>query len=281
MALAMRAAFIASVAAAAQGDAASLAAPTGGGGFPFPYNWSKFPTAWFAANATRWESEAQLAEIGKYSMAILGWQHLAASTHWTAIVYTQIEQAAIIKKAHPDMPVFVYSGFGFAAGFNNGTWPALESVLKDPKGSPFRDFFLQGSSKTVATQTYCQQGHTSTGATGSHCLSYVWNMANASARDYYMENVVAPLASSESIDGVFYDGFNWCEQLRCNCALLLLLGLTAAVRTRAGATSFRRRGGRRPSTSRIARTLELSTPRQPPPGLPMRPLQQQLRRLRS
>ena len=58
-------------------------------------------------------------------------------------MYQQMEQAAIIKKAHPDLPVFVYSGFGFAAGFNNGTWPALDSVVKDPKGSPYRDFFLQ------------------------------------------------------------------------------------------------------------------------------------------
>ena len=146
---AWRIVFLALGAVAASGSAASVVAakvdddeasgssvrqqPPAGAAFPFPYNWSKFPTAWFAANATDWESEAQLAEIGKYSMAILGWQHLAATTHWEAIVYTQIEQAAIIKKAHPGMPVFVYSGFGFAAGFNNGTWPALNSVLKDPK----------------------------------------------------------------------------------------------------------------------------------------------------
>lgn len=87
--------------------------------------------------------------------------------------------------------------------------PALDSVLKDREGSPYRDFFLQGTKQTVATQTYCQQGHTSTGATGDHCLSYVWNMANASARDYFVKHVVSPLATSPSIDGVFYDGFNW------------------------------------------------------------------------
>ena len=34
-------------------------------------------------------------------------------------------------------------------------------------------------------------------------------MANASARDYFVEHVVSPLATSPSIDGVFYDGFNW------------------------------------------------------------------------
>ena len=40
---------------------ATLAA---GASFPFPYNWSKFPAAWFAANTTDWEDEAQLDEIG-------------------------------------------------------------------------------------------------------------------------------------------------------------------------------------------------------------------------
>ena len=32
--------------------------------------------AGFGGNATNFESEEQLEEIGKYSLAILGWQHL-------------------------------------------------------------------------------------------------------------------------------------------------------------------------------------------------------------
>ena len=103
-----------------------------GASFPFPYNWSKFPTAWFAANATNWEDETQLDEIGKYSMAILGWQHLDTETDWTAVVYTQLTQAAIIKSRHPDIPVFVYCGYGFAFGLNAGTFPVMQSVMKDP-----------------------------------------------------------------------------------------------------------------------------------------------------
>ena len=108
---------------------ATLAA---GASFPFPYNWSKFPAAWFAANATDWEDEAQLDEIGKYSMAILGWQHLDTETEWTAVVYTQLTQAAIIKSRHPDIPVFVYCGYGFAFGLNAGTFPVMQDVMKDP-----------------------------------------------------------------------------------------------------------------------------------------------------
>ena len=58
------------------------------------YDWSRFPAAWFGANATHWESPSQIAAIGKYAMAILGWQHLAGLDNMTAVVYAQLTQAA-------------------------------------------------------------------------------------------------------------------------------------------------------------------------------------------
>jgi len=173
-----------------------------GTAFPWAYDWSKFPTAWFAANDTVWESAEQIAAIGKYSMAILGWQHLDNAANWTAVVYLQLTQAAIIKDAHPKMPVFVYCGFGFAFGLNSGTW----AIMNDPV---YKDFFLQSSDGPVFTQTNCQQGHTSPGATGGRCIGHFWNMANASARDYFVEKLVEPLATAPMIDGVFYDAFNY------------------------------------------------------------------------
>merc|ERR1711934_452388 len=78
---------------------AVLAPSASGAGFPFPYNWSKFPTAWFASNATNWESNEQIELIGKYSMAILGWQHLDTPLNWTAVVYTQLTQTPPFAKA--------------------------------------------------------------------------------------------------------------------------------------------------------------------------------------
>merc|ERR1711934_243539 len=188
---------------------AVLAPSASGAGFPFPYNWSKFPTAWFASNATNWESDEQIELIGKYSMAILGWQHLDTPLNWTAVVYTQLTQAAIIKNKHPNLPVFVYCGYGFAFGLNAGTWPIMESVLKDPVGSEYRDYFLQSAHGPVFTQTNCQQGHTSRAAAADHCLGYFWNMANSSARDYFITNLVEPLSTAPMIDGVFFDAFNY------------------------------------------------------------------------
>ena len=88
--------------------------PVNAANWPFKYDSSKFPAAWFGANATHWESDAQIEAIGKYQLAILGWQHLTVTTNFSAVVYEQITQAAIIKERHPDLPVFVYCGFGWA-----------------------------------------------------------------------------------------------------------------------------------------------------------------------
>ena len=69
-------------------------------------------------------------------MAILGWQHLDTPSDWVDVVYLQLTQAGIIKDKHPDLPVFVYTGFGWAMGLN----AAVDAIWHDPS---YKDFFLQ------------------------------------------------------------------------------------------------------------------------------------------
>jgi hypothetical protein len=167
--------------------------------FPWPYDWTRFPAAWFGANATHWESPAQIDAIGKYALAILGWQHLAGMDNMTAVVYPQLTQAAILKDAHPSLPVFVYCSFGWAFGMNANVFP----LMNDPR---YADFFLQSTHGTFEySRTNCQQMHTS----DKHCVGYFWNFANSSARDYFVSHLVAPLAQAPTIDGVFFDAFNY------------------------------------------------------------------------
>ena len=183
--------------------------------FPFAFNESKFPAAWFGANATSWESDAQLEAIGKYSLAVLGWQHLTMVTNFTAVVYEQITQAAIIKSAHPDLPVYVYVGFGWAMGLNAGAEPVLFDASH-------RDYFLLGADGGyIFTQTDCQQGHTTPAATDNRCIGHFWNFANASARDYYVDQLVAPLAAAGPIDGVFFDATNYGYDIPEVCLLVV------------------------------------------------------------
>ena len=117
----------------------------------WPYDWSRFPAAWFGSNATHWESPEQIAAIGKYSMAILGWQHLGLTDNMTAVVYPQLTQMAIIKDAHPSLPVLIYCSLGWAFGMNAAVWP----LMSDPR---HKDFFLQSSGGSLEfSRTNCQQ----------------------------------------------------------------------------------------------------------------------------
>jgi len=167
--------------------------------WPWPYDWSRFPAAWFGSNATHWESPDQIAEIGKYAMAILGWQHLGLTDNMTAVVYPQLTQMAIIKDAHPSLPVFVYCSLGWAFGMNAAVWP----LMAEPR---YKGFFLQSSGGSLEfSRTNCQQEHTN----DKHCVGWFWDFANASARDYFVAHLVAPLADAPSIDGVFFDAVNY------------------------------------------------------------------------
>ena len=166
---------------------------------PFPYRgFDRFPGAWFGSNGTDWESAEQLEEIGRYSMAILGWQHMTTADSWNAVVYAQLTQAAAIKDAHPDLPVFVYCSFGWAFGMNAAVWP----LMSDPA---YSDYFLQASDGPEYSQTNCQQ----MGSSDKHCIGWFWKFSNASARNYFVQHLVQPLADAPMIDGVFFDAFNY------------------------------------------------------------------------
>lgn len=190
--------------------------------WPFPYDWSKFPAAWFGGNATNFESEEQLEEIGRYSLAILGWQHLITETNWTASVYAQMEQAAIIKAKFPKLPVYVYTGFGNADGYNNHTWEVMKGASDGCPGNqpcritpaPYTDWFLQSSKTPVYSMSACEQmGMGYSHPPTDRCWNPIWNVGNPDVRDFYIEKVIAPLAASTDIDGVFFDCFNFAYDL--------------------------------------------------------------------
>jgi len=179
--------------------AASAASTPSPPPWPWAYNWSRFPAAWFGANATQWEDASQIAAIGRYSLAILGWQHLARDDNMTAVIYPQLAQAAIIKAAHPALPIFVYTSFGWAFTMNE----AVRPIMHDHR---YRDFFLQSGSGFEYSYTNCQQMHL---PSDDRCVGYFWNFANASARDYFVEKLVRPLAIAPDIAGVFFDAVNF------------------------------------------------------------------------
>jgi len=189
---------------------------------PFAYNWSRFPAAWFGANSTNWESDEELQAIGKYSMAIFGWQTLITATSWTASVYAQLTQAAIVKAKHPTLPVFVYTGFGNADGYNAATWDLIKGASDGCRGhqpcrkvpEPYTDWFLETETVPVYSMSACEQmGLGYSNPPTDRCWNPIWNVANASALDFFIERIIRPLADAPMIDGVFFDCFNFAYQL--------------------------------------------------------------------
>jgi hypothetical protein len=198
------------------------AAASAEGGFPFPYDWDRFPAAWFGANATSFESEAQLDFIGKFSLAIFGWQHLIFATNWTASVYAQLNQAAILKARHPDLPVFAYTGFGNADGYNAVTFDIIRTASDGcpnhqpcrSVAEPYRDWVLETDSVPVYSMSACEQmGLGYTNPPTDRCWNPIWNVANGSVREFFIKRIIAPLAAAPMIDGVFFDCFNYAYQL--------------------------------------------------------------------
>ena len=189
---------------------------------PFPYDWSRFPAAWFGANATSFENATQLDAIGRYSMAVFGWQHLITATNWTAVVYAQLDQAAIVKERHPDLPVFIYTGFGNADGYNAATWEILHTASDGCSGhqpcravaEPYRDWVLETDSVPVYSMSACEQmGLGYRDPPTDRCWNAIWNLGNESMRDFFINRIIAPLAQAPFIDGVFFDCFNFAYDL--------------------------------------------------------------------
>ena len=183
----------------------------------FPSDWTRFPAAWFGANATHFEDGAQIQSIGRYSLAIFGWQHLIFMTNWTAAIYAQLNQAAILKARIPTLPVYVYTGFGNANGYNAATWEIISSASRGCPGhqpcrkvaKPYTDWVLETDSVPVYSMAACEQmGLGYTNPPTERCWNPIWNVANASMRNFFVERIVRPLAATPFVDGIFFDCFD-------------------------------------------------------------------------
>ena len=75
---------------------------------PWRYDRSAFPAAWFGANSTHAESEAQLAELGRYQLVLFGFQHLLTRDDYRAEGAALIRQARAVKRRHPHVAVGIY-----------------------------------------------------------------------------------------------------------------------------------------------------------------------------
>jgi hypothetical protein len=76
-----------------------------------------------------------------------------------------MEQARLIKAKFPKLPVYVYTGFGNADGYNNHTWEVMKGASDGcpgnqpcrPTPAPYTDWFLQAVKTPVYSMSACEQ----------------------------------------------------------------------------------------------------------------------------
>jgi hypothetical protein len=170
---------------------------------PWEYDWNSFPAAWFGANSTGWETEAQLEQLGRYQMAAFGFFDLLTMNNYTHEGAALIEQAAIVKKRHPNVTVGIYIDNLRFEPFYDG----MKVAVDDPQ---YRDMFLLNKSSPshapLESETYCVQMVPKIGARDPRCLAPFWNWFNETAVDFFLDRVLAPLVAQEGFDVVFFDG---------------------------------------------------------------------------
>ena len=196
--LAARCAAAAALAAAAA-ELAAAARPQP----PWEYSYDSFPAAWFGANSTGWETEAQLEQLGRYHMVAFGFFDLLTKNNYTHEGAALIEQSRIVKRRHPNVTVGIYIDNLRFEPFYDG----MKVAVDDPQ---YRDMFLLNKSSPthapLESETYCVQMVPKIGARDPRCLAPFWNWFNETAVDFFLDKVLAPIVAQPGYDVVFFDG---------------------------------------------------------------------------
>eukprot|EP00729_Bicosta_minor_P018500 gene18500-9830_t len=168
--------------------------------------------AWFGANNTNFESEQELEAIGKYSLAIFGWQALITATNWTASIYAQLAFSYSRESRDEDRDGGPTQDRN-SDGYDAPTFEIIRSASDGCSGhqpcrkvaEPYTDWVLETDTTPVYSMSACEQmGMGYSNPPTDHCWNPIWNL------------LVTPLAEAPTIDGVFYDCFNFapgCEAL--------------------------------------------------------------------
>lgn len=163
---------------------------------PWPYTgFSVFPALWFGANATGLDSTAQLALIARHSIAGYGWQQNANTSDFRHME-SNGEAAAVHLRdtVGPSMPIFVYRHMQMAWSGWDVQRPIAES-LPQYAGMLVKD---------ANTSAICLQS-----VPGGQTPSPLYLWLNASAGQFWLEQVTQELIGEAGISAVFHDETDW------------------------------------------------------------------------
>ena len=152
-----------------------------------------FPSFWFGENAESMDNATELARVGKFSLAIYGWQHaMAVAPKGQQEGQKLSAQCAALKAtgSHTRCAVYRQGWLGMS------NYDEQRAVL-DLNASATAGWWLTDNAGAP-------DGH-SAAPSGTPVSSLFWNFANASAAEYYQQKVVRPITQDPNVDAVFFD----------------------------------------------------------------------------
>ena len=156
--------------------------------------WGRFPSFWFGENADAMDNATELALVGKFALAVYGWQHALGVAPKGRQEGQKLSAQCAALKATP-------GSRARCAVYRQG-WLGMSNydeqrAVIDTKASATAGWWLTDDAGAP-------DGHSGTPG-GVPVSSVFWNFANASAAEYYQQKVVRPLAQDPHIDAVFFD----------------------------------------------------------------------------
>ena len=166
--------------------ASSCAAAAPFTGFGWPFSWATVPTAMFGCNTSVLETKARMDFNAKYEIVIYEARTMQQLHGWTDTEHWLQEQAAAMKTAHPQTPVFVYRSA-------SGT-----------------DKFFKLGAAILANATRSKEWllHFDAAHSGSHCSEFGcsdYDFHNAEMARYFLDEINPKVATEPNLDGVFFD----------------------------------------------------------------------------
>ena len=149
---------------------------------------------YFVANNSGLASVAELVAESKLGVVGIGWNlnHLATSSGGGLEAY-EIQQAAALKQARPDLGVMVLRNTEVVSTF----WTAFREAMNDT------DLWLQsppGSGKIIS-----EPWGTDDPRSGGPTPKYFLNYSNPRTQQWWLQQYVAPALEQADIDGVYTD----------------------------------------------------------------------------
>eukprot|EP01043_Picozoa_sp_COSAG02_P065522 COSAG02_NODE_9918_length_2075_cov_1.946862_1_plen_426_part_00 len=157
---------------------------------PWVPNRSIFPSFWFGQNTDAFDTDAYLTNVvGRHAIAIYGWTHASQAA---PVLRDEAEklsrQCAALKAKKTGTRCAVYRQGWLAMSNYNEQAVALAG----------------NASSTVGWwQTDDKGKPTPQAKSGVEML--FWDFSNASARQYYQEQVIRPITKDKNVDAVFFD----------------------------------------------------------------------------